>query len=70
MMYSILIIITPIVALLFQITYCVDPGKTKEFAQKKFRSKDCKAKSIENIILIGVKTMENMNRGGGVTLLY
>ena len=65
MMYSILIIITPIVALLFQITHCVDPGKAKEFAQKKFTSKDCKAKSIENIILIGVKTIENSNQGRG-----
>ena len=35
-----------------------DEGNTKQYAQKRFLAKDVKAKSVEDIILIGVKSIE------------
>ena len=35
-------------------------GITKENAQKRFLAKDVKVKSIEDILLIGIKTIENV----------
>ena len=35
-----------------------DEGNTKQYAQKRFMAKDIKAKSVEDIILIGVKSIE------------
>ena len=35
-----------------------DEGNTKQYAQKRFLAKDVKAKSVEDILLIGVKSIE------------
>ena len=37
-----------------------EEGNTKQYAQKRFLAKDVKAKSVEDILLIGVKSIEKV----------
>ena len=37
-----------------------DEGKTKEYSQKRFLAKEVKAKPVEDILLVGIKTIEKI----------